>query len=572
MSSPNSSQSRFWKFLKGLVTVLLILVVLGIVGLQVYIHRYFEPLVMKRLNAVIVKGSDSLYSFHLAKLDINFWGKTVELDSLFIQVDSTHYSRLAKQKELPSLTAEVILDKGAITGIQLYPLIFKRQIVLDQIVSENAKVILSRHFRTDREQDSVSAEEPAIPLWQSLQPDINNIAIDRIVLDNLNLSYKNADSATAFRWDFENCDAIIQSVRVDSSSAADTTRILYTKDISIAFNDVNLRTTDSLYEIKAAQIAYSTQKNSVLIDSFKLRPLLEPVAFYKKRGMQGDYFNIGLDHFKIYGFHLPRWINDNTLDVDSMHMSNPDIRIYSDKTAPPDNSSKVGKYPHQELSRLPFNLNVHVLKMENANISYREHSALTGETATLPFTALEGTITNLTNDQEAIARDNVCKAKFTGNILSRGNISALFSFYLGSSNGEFAVDASVTRLDAAQLSPVFSALAKVDIESVNISRIDYHLKGSNYVGIGNVRMLYDDLKIVLTKEKKNGKTKKRRLLNFLVNNIVTYDSNPNKKGERQANGVRYQRVASKSFFNLVWKTMFEGMQDIIMRVDIGKKK
>ena len=90
--------------------------------------------------------------------------------------------------------------------------------------------------------------------------------------------------------------------------------------------------------------------------------------------------------------------------------------------------------------------------------------------------------------------------------------------------------------------------------------------------MGNLKLLYNNLAVELQKQDEKGdKMKGRKFLSFIVNKLVVYPDNPMKDEERKAMGIRVERIRYKSFFNLVWKTLFASVKEITIRVDALKK-
>jgi len=156
------------------------------------------------------------------------------------------------------------------------------------------------------------------PLWKLLRPDINSIQIDRILLNDINLNYSNADSAKAFHWKFEHCSATIDNTRIDSAATADTSRILFTKDIAIVFNNIKMQMPDALYSIESKQLHYSSEKKTLSAEDFKLHTVLNRQATYRKIGYDKDLFSLDFPKFKLTDFQIPLWINKNILSIGTL--------------------------------------------------------------------------------------------------------------------------------------------------------------------------------------------------------------------------------------------------------------
>src|SRR6202022_585986 len=130
-----------------------------------------------------------------------------------------------------------------------------------------ANVHVSRHFRNTDETGGQS-----VPLWKAIRNDIKQITVKKLLLDSIKISYTNADSARAFRWQFDNCSASLENIRIDSIGQSDSNRIMFTKNVAIIFNDVRLRTVDSLYRITASKIFYTSEKRQLNVKEFAIEP------------------------------------------------------------------------------------------------------------------------------------------------------------------------------------------------------------------------------------------------------------------------------------------------------------
>ena len=557
---------RTKKILIGICVFLLLLAI----SFQIFINRWLSPVIHKRLETLIVAGSDSLYNFQVDKINVSFWSSSVTVTNLHIHVDSIHYAQREKAGNLPALTMELHLTKGSVSDIRLLQLAINKKISIGTILSKEAAITLSRHFRKSKQDLNNSRDQP---LWKSLQPDIHSIKIDRILLNDINLNYSNADSAKAFRWKFEHCAATIDDTRVDSASAADKSRILFTKDISIIFNNIKLRTPDALYAIESKQIHYSSAQKTLEAEDLSLHSVFNRQSFYNKVGYDKDLFTLNFPKLKLSDFELPFWIDRNMISAGTLEFTKPAINIYKDRTQRPDERSKYGKYPHQLLKKAPFTINIKQIKVTDGLLTYTEKNEKTERDGKLIFKNLKGTVTNVTNDDGEIKSNPTCVADIRGTFMDRSPIHSVFTFYLNQSDkGVFEVSADMEKISAEQLSPITVPLAQASVKSFDISKLHYYIKGSETAGVGNLTMLYKNLDVELKKvDDDNNKMKDRKFLSFIVNKLVIYPENPMKDKERKATGIHVDRIRNKSFFNLVWKTLFASVKEITIRVD-GLKK
>jgi hypothetical protein len=80
-------------------------------------------------------------------------------------------------------------------------------------------------------------------------------------------------------------------------------------------------------------------------------------------------------------------------------------------------------------------------------------------------------------------------------------------------------------------------------------------------------MRYDGLSLVMRKtDEETGQVKTKKFLTKLINRFMIWPDNPGPDGrERAATNRQVSRLTTQSFFGFLWKTIFAGMQDIMMR-------
>ena len=105
-------------------------------------------------------------------------------------------------------------------------------------------------------------------------------------------------------------------------------------------------------------------------------------------------------------------------------------------------------------------------------------------------------------------------------------------------------------------------MALIKIKSGRINSLNFNFTGHNTAAKGTVVMTYDNLKVDVLKRDKNTNDIKKRGLVTLVANFVVKNDNPMNGTLRESN-PEYERNEYKSFFNLVWKTLYTGMKETV---------
>jgi hypothetical protein len=549
------------RYKKALIIVAAVLATL-IVTLVLFVNRFVEPILRDRLNTLIVQGSDSLYTYTLGELNANFFGGSVEVENLHIKVDSNRYHELKRRNALPSLTMQLDLERGRIRGLRIFPLLFGKKIKVKEIVSRDADIRIARHIHKR------DTQQTTVPLWKAMQPNITGIEIERVRLDGVKFLYRNADTSESVKLQFDRCDALFEDIVVDSAATYDTTRIGFTGNIWMRFHDLKFRSPDSSMKLKAEWITYSSKQRSFEVDSFKMQPTLEEKEdFYRAAGTQKPMQVIEFAKARLVNVHIDRFFHNNIIQADSLVFVKPEISIYLDRTPAPTYESKIGQFPHQRLLRASSTIKIKNISVQDGRLEYSEYNPKTEGTGELLFTRMNLSANNVTNDSVLIRQDPITTAKVDALLFGSSPLSTEFRFYLDSANGRFDAKGTLTGVNATQVNKLAVPMANVHMQSFDMHRLDFQVTGEDYGARANVQMRYNNLALVLRKtDEETGVTKTKKFLTKILNKYVIWPDNPGSDGVlRTATNVNQIRLTTKSFFGLLWKSIFSGMQDIMMK-------
>jgi hypothetical protein len=226
---------------------------------------------------------------------------------------------------------------------------------------------------------------------------------------------------------------------------------------------------------------------------------------------------------------------------------------------PPGN--KLGQFPNQLLLKLEIPIYIDTLVGNKTEVAYTELNPKTQEAGRIAFSHVHGTFRNITNIDSMIAKDGHIRADMTAILMKSGNISAHFDFSLQNAGGGFGVSGQIKAMDGLELNPVLKPLGQVEIKSCNIQQVTFSMNGNEKGASGEVKFLYSDLKVnILKKEDGKNEYKKKGLISLIANAIIIKDDNPG-KGDIRVAHPHFTRDPQKSFFNLVWKTLFTGIKE-----------
>ncbi len=315
-------------------------------------------------------------------------------------------------------------------------------------------------------------------------------------------------------------------------------------------------TKSGMYNIAIGDFSVNNVSATAKIKRFLLKPLLSEEQFGRHNKQSMDQYNIKVDNINLTGLNIKKLMDNQGLEAATASVE-PTLKIFNDKTLPAGNDSKLGKYPHQSLLKLKMPIYIKKLEIKKGLVSYREKGKKSGLTGDVFFSGITATIANVTNIPGKIKSNPELALNATANFLGEGSLSTQWNLLLNSNKGAFHIEGQLDKMDAFKLNPVTKPLGMASIKQGVIDKVKFKMDGDDYKTSANVLFLYHDLKVdLLKKDDDNNQLKKKGLLSFLANTLV---KNQNSNKENSEN-IKYERELTKSFFNLVWKTIFTGVK------------
>ena len=326
---------------------------------------------------------------------------------------------------------------------------------------------------------------------------------------------------------------------------------------NLAGDGLSFITNDNIYRITIGAFNIDRQQGEVRISSASVLPLISEAAFVKSLKVQKDRFEIKVKNIIMRRADVQGFLDQGNLIAESVELS-PDLRIFNDRTVPFDKSSKVGKYPQQQLVKMESPLYIKKLIIKNGYISYRERGALSKQIGNVFFKNLNATVSNITNIKEKIASNGFMLLDANTKFMGVSNINTNWKLPLSSGNSTWVVAGTSGPFDATKLSAITEPLGIASIRKGKIDDLRFNFEGNDLKATGKETLLYHDLKVTLLKGAADSteELQKRGLLSFVAN-ILVRDKNPSGNTTRVTK-IDYQRDVTKSFFNLLWKSVFDG--------------
>ncbi len=333
----------------------------------------------------------------------------------------------------------------------------------------------------------------------------------------------------------------------------------FSKEVELSCDNVSISSKEGDYNYLFKGIILNSLRKELDIGSYTIKPMYGEREFADKQHFQRDRYDVVFKSIALKGIDLRNLIIDKKIIASALTVNSLSAKIYRDLQKPLENKSKVGHYPSQLLPKIDVPIHIVKAVLSHTFIEYKEREALSDSAGVVHFTDATLHIDNITNVKEDIQKNNILKISYDAKALGTIPVNGSFIFLLSDTSGAFTAIGNIPSFDAHLLNKVAVPMALMRINTGMIHSLDFNFKGNNYGAGGNLVMKYSDLKVdVLKRDEESGGVKKKGLKSLLANIIVKND-NP-RNGKLREVSPHYDRDVSKSFFNLVWKTIFAGMK------------
>jgi len=403
--------------------------------------------------------------------------------------------------------------------------------------------------------------DPSKDISEELLGKLLKISMDSVKVLGGNILVRNMDDSVPIVKS-NDITCLLSGLLIDSISVRDSSRILFSRTFDIACDEVQLPSKNKKYKLHISKVAFNGAKDELSIGSLRLAPQLPEKAFAASYPVSKDRYDFLLEDIRL-GRLDRKSLWRKRIEADSLIIGKSAFKIYRDLSYPHDTVSKVGKYPQQQLMRLPIPLNIRKVIFAHSFIEYKERNGKSDSAGKLQFYDVTATIRNVTNRRPVIAMDNRCILLFRAKLLDRAPVNARLVMLLRDPKGRFTIEGKIGDIDAQALNPLTGPMGLAKMEKGHVDELRFAFKGSDSSSEGQLTMLYKDIKISLLKKDEEERKLNKRGMATLLANIVIKKSNPGKDGDPRTVDVHFNRILNKSFFNLIWKSIFTGIKETV---------
>jgi len=337
--------------------------------------------------------------------------------------------------------------------------------------------------------------------------------------------------------------------------------LINSADWELTAGGFSFYTSEKLYQLTATGMKLNNKEGHINIRQVAIKPTLSQAAFAKRIKVQTDRLDMTFSNIDLTGVDFKKLINDNILEIKTASLQ-PLLRIFNDRTVAIDSSKAIVKYPHQSLTNLSFPFYIEKITVNNGAVFYKERARKSGLTGIPNFTQVNAVLNNVTNIAAKIKENDHLILKASTQFLGVALLNTEWRLPLDLKDTTFTVTGKLGPMDATVLNKITEPLAMASVNKGKINELTFNLKCTNYKGTGELTFLYNGLKVEVLKMS-DDTLKRKALVSFLANTLIKNNNPSNDK--IYIGSVDYKRDIQSSFFNLLWKSIFDGVKKTLIR-------
>ena len=543
---------------KGKIILLLIFILISsvIAGGIHYWNTYKKQIIRGKLEDTVREKTSGLYLLRYDTLKLDEVAGDLLITNIRLVYDSVKYHALQKTNDAPAILIKLNIESLEVSGVKTPRALIDKEIVGKKIHIRNPSIQI---LYTNEGRDS-SRVVPDKDVYEQILGHLNMIKVDTVEISGAEIVTRTLKTGKE-NVQLKNTFIRLIDVAVDSAASKDKSRLAFARQIFLSAERISWKAENGLYTYVSDSIEINTAEKSAYAKNFLIKPTLSENAFVKSLPTQDDRFDFSFNSIAIYDLNMPDLFNEQ-ITADSVHIKSASLKIYRDISIPRDKKNRVGLYPHQALGKIPVPIKIKKIILPNTFVEYKEKNPRSNQAGKVQFYNTHATLTNVTNDKEAIRENNTLTAEITTRFLNKTSLNVVWQFYLMHPKGRFDVKGNLGPMRFADANVVTEPMGPAKLEEGRLNNLHFKLEGNDYDTHGTVKMLYEDLKVAVLEKEKGSKKLDKKTVASIAANIIIKNSNPvNDKDDPKIVTVQMERNTNRSIFYLVWKSLLKGIKE-----------
>lgn len=331
--------------------------------------------------------------------------------------------------------------------------------------------------------------------------------------------------------------------------------------LEVNINSYLLTTNNFLYRTKFYRMAAGFLKlneKNIQISNFEMKPMVSRAQFIRAIPVESDLYDIKARQITATGswdlFSGQKFINAYQMTIQSA-----DANIFRSKI--PDDDPKEKPLYSRLLRSIKIPLFINTLNLKDSKLVYEEDTPESAGPGKLTFNTFNMNVKNL-NSAKMKGKPTRVDIRISCSFMDLAPLTVNWNFDVADQRDLFNISGRTTGLPARGINPFIRPYLHVSATGT-IQEMLFNFRGSPKGLNGDFNLRHKDLKVAIL-DKQN--REKKGFLSAVANLLVKSDSG---KLPEDVKVEDVERDATKSFFNLFWKGVEQGLKKTLIGINIG---
>lgn len=380
---------------------------------------------------------------------------------------------------------------------------------------------------------------------------IESVIVRKVSLKNSNLIYDKGKEPLAFH----DLNATVNGIEIGQKNN--------TQGLSFKIKDYFLTTRNFAYKTQFYNLSLGLlklNKNKIQINNFAMKPLVSRNQFIKMIPVERDLYDLKAGQISAEGdwdlFSAHKFINASHVLIQSA-----DANIFRSKI--PKDDPKIKALYSKMLRSIKIPVNINTLDLKNSVLVYEEDTPQSMGPGKLTFSNFNMNVKNL-NSAKAKGKPTKVDINIHCSFMNLSPLSVNWNFDVADQYDNFTISGKTSNLPANGINPFIRPYLHVTATAGMIQEMLFNFKGNPSGLHGTFNLKHKDLKIaVLNKDNHE----KKGFLTAVANVFLKSDSSNYPESVTVEN---VERDPTKSFFNLFWKGIEQGLKKTLIGKNVEK--
>lgn len=378
------------------------------------------------------------------------------------------------------------------------------------------------------------------------------IIIRKVILQNSYIIYSKNNQPLSFQ-DLNATVNDIQLINKKDNSGIDA------KISKYAVSTKNFGYKTKFYNMTAGFL--KLDQNTINVTAFAMKPLVSRAQFIKMIPVESDLYDITANQIAANGT-WDLFSDQKLIRASNVTIRNADANIFRSKI--PEDDPKEKPLYSRMLRSIKIPMVVNNLNLKDSKLVYEEDTPESAGPGKLTFSNFNMNVKNL-NSAKIKGNPTRVDIKINCSFMNLAPLSVNWNFDVADQGDRFAISGRTTNLPATGINPFIRPYLHVTATGT-IQEMLFNFRGNPKGLDGKFNLKHKDLKVtILDKENKD----KKGFLTAVANLLVKSDSG---KLPEDVDVEDVERDPTKSFFNLFWKGIEQGLKKTLIGINIDKAK